>query len=73
MMHRRAHSLGVSALRTSRCTRFVVVPLTLVGLFSGCYKWSTPSQSPHAFIWSCPLSVDRFPFETQAAEARLLS
>jgi hypothetical protein len=25
------------------------------------------------WIWSCPLSADRFRLETQAAEARLLS
>jgi hypothetical protein len=39
MMNRRPHTLGLSALRTSRFTRFFIVPLTLVALFSGCYKW----------------------------------
>ena len=49
-MSRRAHTLGVSALRTARFTRFFVVPVTLLALFSRCYKWSTPSQSPADFI-----------------------
>ena len=36
MMHRRAHTLGVSALRTSLFARLFVIPLTLVALLSGC-------------------------------------
>ena len=39
-----------TALRASRVTRFVVIPLTLVALLSSCYKWSTASQSPADFI-----------------------
>ena len=41
MSTRRTHTPAISALRTSRFTRFFVVPLTLLALFSGCYKWTT--------------------------------
>jgi hypothetical protein len=40
----------MSRLRTSRFTRLVVIPLTLVALLAGCYKWSPPSQSPADYI-----------------------
>jgi hypothetical protein len=67
MMSRRAHTLGVSALRTYRFTRFFVVPLTLIALFSGCTKWATwggPDVLPHDT--DLPKRV-RVTYETEAA------
>ena len=37
-------------IRWSWFTRFFIVPLTLLALLSGCYKWSTPSQTPADLI-----------------------
>lgn len=37
-------------IKRSPVTRFFVVPLTLLALFSGCYTWTNPAQSPADFI-----------------------
>lgn len=38
------------AQRRSPLVHNVVIPITLLALLSGCYKWSTPGQSPVDFI-----------------------
>lgn len=37
-------------IRRSRLTRYFVVPLMLLALLSGCYKWSLPGQGPADYI-----------------------
>ena len=37
-------------LAESRFTRQLVIPLTLVALFSACHKWSTVQEDPRDFI-----------------------
>lgn len=65
MAAKRADTPAISALRTSRLTRFFVVPVTLVALFSGCYKWSTIGYVPHSAEHE-KLQV-RLTYEAQAA------
>ena len=40
----------MEALRQSFLVRYLVIPITILAMFSGCYKWSRPSQSPVDFF-----------------------
>jgi hypothetical protein len=59
---RRIHTPAISALRTSRFTRFLVTPLTLVALLSACGSYRQTTVGPGS-LWN-PTDRVRVTYDT---------